>query len=409
MLASTSPGMHPVLFSLDLSGWRLPLLPWLALATVALATAALVGWRVQRPETTLVAGIAAGTSALAAVVLREHVFAPRSLVVTTYGALLALSLVIAWWWTTALLDREGVNRAVVSRAFLAAVLVGIIGARVGYVLTRISPDYSLARALDLRSGGLLGYAGLASGLVALVLVLRGTSASWRQVADAASPSAVLGVAMVSLGGYFSGGAFGRPLTPDSPEWLRTLGTFPRWPEDVLGGAGSPAWVAQVERGLIEVQTPASIPVHPTQLYVVAAALVLLPVVIRARRGRRFHGAAFLAVAFGYGAIRLVVDCWRGDPQRLSLGPEMPAAAFVGGGLVILVLAFMLGPAHAITQARWRQGSWAFALGLALLGATLAYQVDVMKPSLSQWVGLGSAIGAALAWRLYGSTVHELNQ
>jgi phosphatidylglycerol:prolipoprotein diacylglycerol transferase len=398
MLASAPLGMHPVLLSLDLSGWRLPLLPWLSLATVGLATATLIGWRMRRLEMTVSLGIATTIAGIAAVALREQAFAPRSFVITTYGALLALSLVIGWWWTTTLATREGEDREVVSRACLVTLFVGIAGARVGHVLMHPPSADQLARAFDLRSGGLSGYAGLALGLAALVLALRGTDVSWRRVADAACPAVVLGLVAVRVGGYLSGSAFGRPLPLDAPPWLRDLGTFPRWSDDVLGGAGSPAWTDQVARGLIQADSLASLPVHPTQLYLAAGAVGLLVLVVWLRKVRRFSGEVFLAVVFGYGLLRFVVDCWRADPQRLLLGPPLPAAVVVGVGLFALGVAFLLGPARDIEQVRWRQGTWAITLGLALLGALIAHRVDVVRPSVSQWVGLLSALVAAGAWR-----------
>jgi phosphatidylglycerol:prolipoprotein diacylglycerol transferase len=391
--------MHPVLLTIDLGGWRLPLLPWLSLVTVGVAAVALIGYKTRRPDLAVPGTVGALVAGTAAVLLRDQVFVPHSFVVGSYGALLAASLVLGWWWTVRLAEREGIGREVATRAIIITAALGLIGARGGYVLLNGHSHFDVAHALDLRSGGLFGFAGLASGLAALVLSQRGSALSWKRLANAASPAVGLGLIATQLGGYLSGGGYGRLLGDTGPQWLRVLGTFPRWPSEVLGGAGSVAWIDHVERGVIDVQAASSAPVHPAQLYLAAAAAVLLAVVIWVSRKRWFSGAAFLSLVYGYGALRFSLDPIRADSQRCLLGPALASSLVLGVGLVALGVALLLGPLRLVPAARWRAVLWLLVLTLpSTLCLIVVGDSSPTRVSVSQCVAFASAVAAAWAWR-----------
>src|SRR4029079_3111068 len=117
-------------------------------------------------------------------------------------------------------------------------------------------------------------------------------------AGGAVPSRGSGLCITRIGCYLFGCDFGKPLTAGWPNWLKHLGTFPRWSDGVLADvAGSPAWVQHGrERGLAP-ECTASLPVHPTQLYEALAGLSLLALVLWLRPYRRFRGEIFLAFTF----------------------------------------------------------------------------------------------------------------
>ena len=377
----------------------MPLLPWLSFVTVALAAVALVGFQTRRWDTAISGLIAAGVGATSAVVLRDQAFSPTSLVITGYGGLVALALIAGWWWVGALAFREGIDRESGTTAYIVCVGVGLVGARLGHVLLHHSAHDSAWEVLDLRAGGLFGYGGLLAGLVALWVKLRPTAVPWQRMADVAAPATSLGVVASWLGGYLTGGGFGRPLAGDEPNWLRSLGTFPHWPSSVLNGTGSPAFIEHAARGLVDVQAPASLPVHPTQLYSLAGSLALMAVVVWVRRRRRFFGEAFLALAIGYGALCFAVGFWRADPQRCLVGPIVAPAPLLAAGLLVVGVAVAVGPLRASLRVRWRGAAvWALALGVPVTGYSLAAGQSEGPVSLSQWTGLASVIAAAILWR-----------
>jgi prolipoprotein diacylglyceryltransferase len=80
-------------------------------------------------------------------------------------------------------------------------------------------------------------------------------------------------------------------------------------------------------------------VHPTQLYESAAGVLLLGLVLLARRRRRRPGEAFVAFTIGYAALRFLIEVLRADPHRGSLGPfstsQAVALATLAAGLALL--------------------------------------------------------------------------
>jgi phosphatidylglycerol:prolipoprotein diacylglycerol transferase len=379
--------------------WRLPLLPWLSLVTVGTAAVALIGWRMRRADLALPGTVAAVVAAVAAVILRDQTYVPRSFVVTSFGALLALALVVGWWLTAMLAARDGIPRELTARGFVTTVAVGLLASRVGHVVLAGGERSGLAHALDLRSGGLYGDAGLLAGWVALVLFLHVSEVDWQRAADAASPALAVGLVVTSVGGYLSGSGFGRVLGDDAPIWMRALGTYP------CGSTGpSPVWLEQVESGLIDRAASASVPVHPTQLYLALGMLLVGAAMVRIRRARRFHGQVFLTLVFGYGIVRIIVDTWRADPQRYPFGPEMAPAPALGMALLLLAGAFVLGPSRTMVQSRWRHLARAVCLSVPVGGYLAATGIPgPAQASFSQLAALGSVSAAAWAWSRWHET------
>jgi phosphatidylglycerol:prolipoprotein diacylglycerol transferase len=391
--------MHPVLLSLDLSAWHVPLLPWLSLLTVALAAVALSGWQARRLDLALAGTAAAATVATAAVVLRHHVYVPSSLVFTSFGVLLGAALLVGWRMTLSLASHDGMASERVSGTLFVALLVGFVGARLAYTAANFDSAQGAVQVLDLRAGGLIGFVGLLAALAAVIARSRDSHAEWRRLADAAAPNVAMGAAAVHLGDYLLGSSFGQLLGPEAPSWLQAAGTFPRWPGDVLGGAGSPPWSHQVELGLVEAQSRESLPLHPTQLYLFLGTLLLVPIVFQSWKLKRFHGHPFLVLAIGYGAVRFVLDSWRGDPQRWLVSSDLPRSWVLGIGASILAFAVVLGPLRSVSQLAWRRAAWGATLlaPLVLLAAAMA-EPGAVHLSLSQCAGFLGALWAAALWR-----------
>jgi hypothetical protein len=157
----------------------------------------------------------------------------------------------------------------------------------------------------------------------------------------------------------------------------------------------------VSRGLVPAAAPASLPVHPTQLYLALTAAVALGVAIAARRRRRFAGEVFLATALAEAALRYPIDLLRDDPDRWLVGPRLAAAHGLGFGLVLVAIAYVLGPSRTLRAARtrWpRQGAALLAAGVAW-GAVAAADCGrfTVALSLGQWGALATMLAVAAAW------------
>jgi phosphatidylglycerol:prolipoprotein diacylglycerol transferase len=394
--------MHPILFKIPLPAWSVPLGPALfALAGFGLSLAVVA--RRRRALDLLVIGVLAVVCGLVGGFLfRGQRYALESLPVYSYGAMLCASIVVGWFLTLELGARKGLPRELLANCYFVTAIAALIGSRVLYVLTNLHEFRDGWDMLALRRGGLVAYGGFLGGFVGSWWYLRKRRVALLPWADIAVPSLASGLLLTRIGCYLFGCDFGKPLPSAAPEWLKRLGTFPRWPSDVLEGAGSPAWMQHVDQRGLSVSSQTSLPVHPTELYESLVGGLLLLLLWRLSKTRRLSGQAFFAFTFAYGYLRFWLELWRDDLERGSFGPALPEQLLMPAVLLLFVIAFAYGPAQSIARA-WLRAS-AIALGVLLAGGAYwllrpAKHAASVAASLStsQWISLLSAVAVALAW------------
>ena len=80
--------------------------------------------------------------------------------------------------------------------------------------------------------------------------------------------------------------------------------------------------------------------HPTQLYEMLAGLFLFGLLMFLRRVRKFSGMPFLGWVIGYGILRPIIEIYRDDDQRGSVGP-LSTSQFIGITSVVLGVALLV--------------------------------------------------------------------
>lgn len=206
-----------------------------------------------------------------------------------YGVLIALGAYIALQWTVRRYAAMGGDEALAERAALAAILIGFLGARIGYVIPRF--DRFVDRPLEILAiwqGGLALFGGLTAGTIAVILVTRRGGADVARMADAVAPGLPLAQAIGRWGNYFNQELYGRPT--DLP-WALEVDPAFRRPADVVD----------------------SNTFHPTFLYESLWNALLVLVIVRLDRRRVLpRGALILVYAVGYGIGRFLVELLRID-------------------------------------------------------------------------------------------------
>lgn len=148
------------------------------------------------------------------------------------------------------------------------------------------PQRDCLAALKFWQGGLTFYGGLLLAIPGGLWYARKKGMGMLRTADVTAPFIMLGLFFGRLGCFFNGCCYGAPTS---------------------------AWVG--------VHLPGHMgPVHPTQLYEAAGALVLfalLYVVIGPRK--RGHGEVFAWLLVLYGIMRIAIELYRAD-ERGALGP-----------------------------------------------------------------------------------------
>jgi len=403
--------MHPVLFQLPLPGWTIPLFPALLVIAVLGALLTLFGWRKRAGDLLVIGAIVALAAGVSAFSYRGQVYTLSPLPIYSYGAMLCLSIVVGWYLTLGLAEKDGLPRDKMANCYFVTALAALVGARLLYVVTNPVEFTDLSKVFALRSGGLVAYGGFLGGFAGSWAYLRTQKIRLLPWADVAVPSLASGLVITRIGCYLFGCDFGKPLSAGAPEWLKKLGTFPRWADSTLmEGSGSPAWLQHVNTRGLSPDSTASLPVHPTQLYEMLAGALLLVLVFLVRRHQRFRGQVFLAFTLGYGFLRFVVEILRDDQERGVFGPYVAEHVYLAASFLIFAAAFVYGPSRAIERVKLRR---ALQVASALPGVAIYFllkpgsfaDTTTLQLSTSQWIGLLTAVGAAIAW----STLFEASR
>ncbi len=213
------------------------------------------------------------------------------LVAWSHGACLTAAVLAGWYlWVIPAGEVSAERRA---RVYLAGLAAGVVAGKILYA--------------TLYGGTLLD-----GGLAPTGFVLGGIFIGWvtREALDVtarrrAAMLAPLFVFFIALGQWLHGAAYGALLS--GPAFLERLGTYPAWEDE----AGPPAWLAHRALGLVDSQ--ASLPTHPVQLYEAAGALALWALL-------RWRPTQALSLG-GIGALALALEPLRAQrPTGAYLAP-----------------------------------------------------------------------------------------
>lgn len=398
--------MHPILFRIPLPHMALKL--WWALAAISAIAVVYVALAAQRRDKNagITSAVIAIASALAAWRWHGVSYEAPNLPIYAYGVMLGLSLVVGWYLTLPLSEKDGLPKETMANCYVVTALAALAGARVLYVLTNTDEFKSPWDLFALRNGGLVAYGGFIGGLLGSWAFLAPKKIRLLAWADDVVPSLASGLLITRIGCYLFGCDFGKRLPDAAPRWLKALGTFPHWAAGTLAaGEGSPAYVRHLDlyRGMpFEAQlvrTNASLPVHPTQIYESLVGLALLALLLWQRKYTRFRGQVFFLFVFAYGFARFILELWRDDVERGSYGPTLDEHVYIPFCLLLMAIGFVFGISLGIANKRAR----AVARVLAFIPPVIAYLV--LKPSsfaqtvpyqlsTSQLIGLLSALTVA---------------
>jgi len=228
--------------------------------------------------------------------------------ITGYGLMMMVAFLMAGWAIQVDLRRRGMNEDYAADIVFAAVVGGIVGAKIWYVLLTGEWDALFRR------GGFVWYGGFLGG-VAAVLGL----GWWRRVPGrwsmelTAAPLA-LGYALGRVGCFLVNDDYGIPST------LPWAMKFPEGlPPTTVGQLSSNLHVTTFPPGTNLVDPSTLLAVHPTQIYETALMMLAFWWLWRLRDQPHAVGWRFGVYLVLAGAERLLVEFVRAKDDRL-LGP-----------------------------------------------------------------------------------------
>lgn len=241
----------------------------------------------------------------------------------TYGVMLALAVLTAWFLWISLLRREGLPLRQSTDAGFWTLIAGLLGAKFTLYLVewRLFLDEPRRFLETIRSAGVV-WGGVLIGLIVLVILARKLHLPVVRLLDSLAVPVPLAQAIGRLGCLLAGCCWGTECTRP---YAITFG---------------PA--ATENTGV-----PAGIPLHPVQLYEAAANLFVAGLVFLVyRRPVRRPGQAILTYLSLYAAVRLVVEFFRGDRARGLFWEEIvpggiSTGQMISGAVLVITLALAL--------------------------------------------------------------------
>lgn len=221
-----------------------------------------------------------------------------------YGLLIAVGAFLALQLLVRRYQRFGGDPAIAEKTGMLALLGGLLGARIGYVIPRFlggGEDFTpfIERPLEIFAiwqGGLAFFGGLVGGTLAAWLYLRIRGGDVAAMADAIAPALPLAQSIGRWGNYFNQELFGLPT--------------------------SLPWALRVESGpAARAGFPDERLFHPTFLYesVWNAALVVAILLIERAGWLRHRGSLVFVYLVGYGLGRGWIEVLRVDTVQRYFG------------------------------------------------------------------------------------------
>jgi phosphatidylglycerol:prolipoprotein diacylglycerol transferase len=243
----------------------------------------------------------------------------HSLVIHTYGFLLALAFVVGLYVSARAASEEGLDKTQVYDLGLYLAISALAGAKLLLFITDFeyylqNPSQILSLE-TLRSGGVYYGGFLAAVVVGISYTKLHHLPVWK-ITDVYAPGIALGQAIGRLGCFSAGCCYGKPTS------------------------SSLAVVFKNPYSLQTVGVPLLIPLHPTQLYEAAANLVIFVILWLALKRRRFDGQVFVYYLLLYSATRFFIEFLRGDPDRGFLfDGQLSTSQFIS--IVLMIFATVL--------------------------------------------------------------------
>ncbi len=306
-----------------------------------------------------------------------------NLTIWSFGPMMALGFLVGLALANSLAKRAGLDPAVIMNVTLYSLVIGVIGARAFFVVHHFQLFRGdLAAVFAIWRGGLEFVGGVIPVIIFLFFYMRRHNLPFRKYLDILAIGLMMGLAFGRIGCFLNGCCFGKPadlpwairfpyssyayisqINPDpkrdrpeprlnlpKSDYLSFFDQNGKWyprPLDQL----SDAQKHEVTKGRYR-----CLPIHPTQLYSVANALIISAVLyLLWRRGldrpghqpRLARPGSITAMAFVlYGVTRFVLEALRDDNPyelaRLTIS-QITSIAMLALGIVLLILLARITP------------------------------------------------------------------
>ena len=247
-----------------------------------------------------------------------------SFLIAFYGVIIAIGMLIGVSFILKEAKRVGFNEDEFLDICIITIIVGVIGARVYYVI--FAWDYykdNPISALNIRQGGLAIYGGVLFGIACIYVLSRIKKLNFLKVMDVAMFGVIIGQIFGRWGNFFNREVFGQ----------YTDGLFAMLlPIDAIRSQSDVT--SEMLTNLVTINGVNYISVHPTFLYESMWNLGLLIFLLCTRKKKKFDGYVFFTYLIVYGAGRFWIEGVRTDQLKLW-GTNMAVSQIIAGISVVV--------------------------------------------------------------------------
>lgn len=252
-----------------------------------------------------------------------------------YGLIITAGIILAFCYAVFRGQRnEGVAPDDVIDIGIWTVLLGVIGARVYYVLTELDQYDSFYEMIAIWNGGIAIYGAIIGGCLGIVLTCLFKKISWRKLFDMAAPGVILAQAVGRWGNFCNGEAHGYAIGETT--------TFDLFTHVFHPASGEGTFFHWIRMGLTDAF--GTVYYHPTFLYESVWNLLGFLLINLFYKHKRFDGQVALLYFTWYGFGRMWIEGLRTDSlyitgTSLRISQCVGLLCFVVGLVLLLVFSF----------------------------------------------------------------------
>ena len=241
--------------------------------------------------------------------------------VGTYGVFILLAASLAFLFVNNRAAKHGFNPDHLIITYVSAAMGGILGAKVFTALTVDLAQTLADPMLIFSASGLTYYGSLLGGLFATLIAAKFQRFHGWKLLDLFAPATILAHSIGRLGCFFAGCCHGTRV--QMSEYATSV-----LPTGWLKGAiwldvAPPFLATEFQAGVGRLN---GYPLYPTQLWSFGAGMVLLVILIRGLKRKRFDGQVVALMLIFEPLIRFGIELFRGDARgvavELPLGPQV---------------------------------------------------------------------------------------
>ncbi len=228
--------------------------------------------------------------------------------ITSFGVMMLLAFVVGGYVLKAELGRMGHDAEIAWDLLFMAVIGGVIGARVYYVLLNYPRLVDDPLGMLLSRGGMVWYGGFLLAAALVVWRIRKLGLPLGRTSDAAAPALALAYGVGRIGCFLVGDDYGRP----TDSWVGIA--FPNGAPPTHADTIAERFGVTVDPAIIE-KYGEIVPVHPTQLYETGLSTLIFFGLWSLRAKGHRPGWIFMTWLALAGVERFVVEIFRAKDDR----------------------------------------------------------------------------------------------